>query len=923
IHRLANGLRVYLSPNLQEPRVYSSIAVRAGGKNDPDDSTGMAHYLEHMLFKGSRSLGTLDFEKEKAHLDRIGVLYEQLFVSTATAEREAIYREIDAENLLASKYAIPNELDRLYNSLGFGGVNAYTTEERTVYTSEFPANRAEAWAAVESNRFAQPVFRLFQTEIETVYEEKNRSMDNAERILNEAMEARLYRRHPYGQRTVLGSIEHLKNPSLAKMYAYYAAQYRPENMAVLLSGDFDRERMLALIEKRFGGWRPGPAPPRRDWPLTPPEKTEKVEVRYEAEEKVAVSWPTVAVNHPDQDALDVMDMVMDNAQAGLVNLRLNQAQLVKAAGSYPRHRNDAGSWQLWAVPKKGQTLEEAEALLLETVAALKRGEFSEEDVRAVITDFEVSEKRKLESNDARVSMMVDAFAEREAWPQAVGKLDRLRAVTKADVLRVAGRYLGEGRVVGYRREGKQQPPSIKKPAFTKIELDPGRESAFFRSVMAIPAKPLEPRFLREGKDYVRRETPWGRLYASKNPINDLFGMTLVFDRGRKHERALCEALRLFELSGAGALSAEDFKRKLYGLGSTLSVGCGEQQVSVSVSGLEENLEETVKLVRGRFEAPNVSTDTLRRMIDVELGEHKDNKKNQGYVFMALSERAKRGKESSVLGQLTDAEVTRLELEPLKTLIRGLFAFRRDAMYVGTRQPEAVEPLLAWGGPPYRAPPPYEPRRWERVSKPAVLFVHRDQVQSNIGLFAPFEVYEPARAVDYLYYNSYMGGSMSGVIFQEVREARALAYASSGGLGAGERAGDETLVWGSLGTQADKSVEAATLLRKLLQRVPMSEGRFRETRKSVEEDFRTGVVTFREVPGAVYAWELRGIRGDPRPERFTRALRYEAKDLEDFARPFADKPFGVFILGDRARIERQALESLGEVVELKIDDLFPY
>ncbi|MBI5201785.1 MAG: insulinase family protein [Elusimicrobia bacterium] len=923
VHRLANGLTIYLSPNRQEPRIYTSIAVRTGGKNDPDDCTGLAHYLEHMLFKGSAGLGTLDYAKEKKHLDRISALYDKHFIAKSTAARAAIYAEIDKENVAAAAFAIPNEFDRLYNSLGVGEVNAHTTDERTVYVSEIPANRAEAWATVEADRFARPVFRLFQSELEAVYEEKNRSMDNPDRALGEALEAKLYAVHPYGQRTVLGSIEHLKNPQLSRIAAYYRQRYTPSNMAIALSGDFDRDAMLALLEKHFGAWKAAAPTPERTWALPYPKGRETVEVRFEAEERVVVAWPTAAGNHPDEDALDVMDMVMDNSQAGIVNLRLNQAQKVKVAGSYPSYYNDAGSWRLWAAPKKGQTLEQAEALLMEVVGALKAGDFSEDDVKAVITDFEVSEKRKFESNEARADMMVDAFATRDDWKHSAAKLDRLRKVTKADVVRVANKYLGEGRVVAFRREGKPQLPSMQKPSFTKLEIDPKRESKFFRKAMSIEAKPLEPKFLEENKDYVRKEEPWGKLYAGPNPINDLFSISFVFNVGRKHERTMCEAMRLLELSGAGALSAEEFKRKLYGLGSSMSLGCGEQQTAVSIGGLDANFEKTLELVRSRFESPTASTSTLADMIEVELGQHKDNKKNQGYVFHALSEYARRGAKSAVLAELSDDELKKLDAADMRRQTGLLFGLKRDVLYVGPRKPEAVEGLLGWGQAPWKEGKAYEPRRYEKPGKPAVFFVAREQVQSNVGMYSSDEIYDPSKAVDYLYYNLYMGGSMSGVIFQEIREARALAYSSSGGYGTGDRTGDENLVWGSLGTQADKTVEAASLLQTLLKKIPMSSARFNETRKAVEEDFRTSVITFREVPGTIHQWEERGIMKDPRPERFQRALKYSSTELESFAKRFEDKSFSTYVLGHGERVDRKGLAGLGEVEELKIDELFPY
>ena len=596
VHKLSNGLTVYLSPNHQVPRVSAWIAVRTGSKNDPATTTGLAHYLEHMLFKGTRDFGTTDYAKEKPHLDRITELYEEHFRAKDPAERERLYKEIDRENLQAVKYEVPNEIDKMYRRLGMHGLNAFTSDESTMFVVDMPSNRLAQWSLIEQDRFSHPVFRLFQSELEAVYEEKNRGMDNAERMLNEALLKKLYKVHPYGQQTTIGEIEHLKNPSLKNMYDFYRRWYVPNNMAVALAGDFEPEAALAQLEKTLGQWKPEPLPAPKAWPLPPPNGTERVEVKYEAEEKVVIAWPTVAIRDNDADALTVMDMLMDNSVAGLVNLELVQAQKVKAAGSYPTFYNDAGDWQLWAVPKRGQSLEDAERLLLETVDHLKAGRFSDDDIKAVITNFEVGEKMRLESNDARVAFMADSFVRLEPWAEAEGRLDRLRKVTKDDVLRVANKYLGPDRVIAYRRNGKPVIPSITKPGFTKVDIDQSRESAFARRVLAMPVSPIEPRWLQEGRDYELASLPAGKLYASRNPFNDLFSLTFVFDRGQRQQRDLCAALSLLDLSGAGGMSADAFKKKLFGLGTSLSYGCGEQESSVQLAGLDKNLWPSLRLV---------------------------------------------------------------------------------------------------------------------------------------------------------------------------------------------------------------------------------------------------------------------------------------------------------------------------------------
>ncbi|MBI5247211.1 MAG: insulinase family protein [Elusimicrobia bacterium] len=923
IHRLPNGLTIYLSPNKGEPRISARVAVRAGSKNDPADSTGMAHYLEHMLFKGTGRLGTLDYEKERPHLERIRELYEDLFKTKNEAGRAKIYKAIDAENIAASASAVPNEFDRFYRSIGAEGLNAFTSDEMTVYVVSIPANRLEAWAKVEAERFKSPVFRLFQTEIETVYEEKNRSLDNAERVLGDEMENRLYKHHPYGQQPTLGSIEHLKNPSLAKMYAFYDRWYAPNNMAITLAGDFDRAKTLELLKRHFGAWTAHPLPDLPKWEITKPKGNEKYEVKYEAEQKVEIAWLTSPHSSVDADALEVMDMIVDNSAAGLFNLRLNQAQKVKSSGSYPNLRNDAGSWNVWALPKKGQTPEEAETLLLEAVEALKAGDFSDDDVAAVITNFEMSEKGRLESNEARVSLMSSSFLSLEPWERAVGRLDRIRKITKADVVRVANKHLGADRITVYRRDAKPEIPKITKPSFTHVEIDPSRESAFMKEILAIPAPPLDPRWLVSGRDYQITPIDGGRLYSAKNPYNDLFSISFHYERGSRAERELCAAMDLLDLSGAGPWSADEFKKKLFALGTSLGYSCSDQDSAIHLSGLDRNLWPSLELMAQRFDWPNIEAGTLAKMIEVELGARDDEKKNPAAVHYALGQLAARGRDSAVLRRLSNPEFKALDESRLKSLIRGFMLHPARVAYVGNRAPREIGKLLD-SGRRLRPVPPRVPLKLLRPATPRVLFTHRDMVQAQVGLFAADETFEPEHVVDYQFYSEYMGGDMSAVIFQEVRESRALAYSASGGHTNAADKGDDTQLWGRLGCQADKTTEAVTLMKSLFADFPASEKRFRETAKSIEESYRTSPVPFRGIPGTVIGWEDQGITGgDPGPKRFERSLKYTLPELQQFAARFKTKPLTVWILGHRERVGLDHLKSLGEFEEKPLDSLFPY
>lgn len=276
IYTLDNGLKVYMTVNGEAPRIQTYIAVRVGSKNDPLETTGLAHYFEHLMFKGTESFGTQDYEAERPMLDEIERLFEVYRTTTDADERRAIYARIDSVSQEASKLAIPNEYDKLMSAIGAAGTNAFTSYDMTVYTEEIPSNQIDNWAKIQSDRFANAVIRGFHTELETVYEEYNMSLTSDSRKMLDSLMVALYPHHPYGMHTVLGTQEDLKNPSITNIKNYYKTYYVPNNMAICLSGDFDPDRMIATIDKYFGGLKPNPELP--EWSFTPePAMTAPVE----------------------------------------------------------------------------------------------------------------------------------------------------------------------------------------------------------------------------------------------------------------------------------------------------------------------------------------------------------------------------------------------------------------------------------------------------------------------------------------------------------------------------------------------------------------------------------------------------------------------------------------------------------------------
>ncbi len=928
IYQLGNGLSVYLSANHQEPRFHAEIAVRAGSKHDPAEATGIAHYLEHMLFKGTARIGTLDYENEKVHLDSIETLYERHSAESDPDQRKTIYALINEQNQLASQFAIPNEFDRLYSGMGETGLNAHTWVEETVYEVDLPANRLRQWATVESERFSQPVFRLFQTELETVYEEKNRSTDNKDRLISEAVERVLYKKHPYGQQTTLGSMEHLKSPSLKRMYEYYNTYYVPNNMAILISGDIQIGETIALIDSAFSPWESKELPKASQWKEEPLKGAEQITVQYPGEEMVRLAFRTVANRHPDAEALELVDMVLNNRVAGLIDLNLNQQQRVRQAGSYPSLYNDYGAQYLYGIPKQSQTLEEVQQLLLDQLELVKQGAFAEELIPAIITDFEKSYKQQFERNGSRVELMAHNFISFEDWERAVNKIGRMKKLTKKDVVRAAKKYFGKDYVVGYRRDGKPDLPTIEKPAIDKVEIDPSRQSAFFARVMEMPVSQIEPVFIAPEKDFQIRPVSEGvTLYYCPNPMNDLFSLTASLDLGLLTDQQLATARDLLDKAGTPHFTPEALKQEWYRLGTDFSMGASDYETSFSLSGLDANFGASLALMDELLRQPVAADSALAELINITLAQRADSQKDHRTLSQALYLFNRFGEASPFRRALSNQQLQELKKDELLGLISGLRGYRHALLYTGSLP---IDTVLAQLKEHYtlpaesKTPPPQQPPLVRRPEATQVYLFDKEMAQAQVRIEAGDIPYDETHRPLIQLYNEYFGGSMASIVFQELREARALAYQAWAQYFTAERKGEENLMVGFIGCQVDKTPEATQVFLQLMDQMPVSEERFAAAKDAILSQYRTSRLGFRQILGVVRQWERQGLAVDPRTGRYPLLQQASLEQmLKFYGEQVQHRPRMISIVGDKNKMDLALIGAAGPITEVGLPELFSY
>jgi len=832
IYTLDNGLQVWLSRNTDAPRVQTNIAVRAGSKNDPADATGLAHYLEHMLFKGTSRIGTADWAKESAELRKISDQYELRRTVADEARRDAIYHVIDSLSTVAASYAVPNEYDKMIKSIGARGTNAYTSTEQTVYINDIPSDELERWAMIESERMQECVLRLFHTELETVYEEFNRGQDNDGRTAAEMLDKLLYKKHPYGTQTTIGTGEHLKNPSMVKIHEFFDNWYRPNNMAVVLAGDIDYDRTIALVDKYFGKWTRKEEPGFTFSPEDPITTPMQAEVAGPDREWVSLAWRFGGTKTDDPLMLELIAGILSNGKAGLIDLNLLQEQKVLGAAAFSGEQADYSEFGMRVQPREGQTLEEARDLALGQLDALKRGEFDDWLIQAVVDDNKQQQIRYWnENNSLRASAMTDAFILRKDWKNMVDLYDRMGRITKQQVIEFAKARLNNNYACVLKRTGEATGRhKVTKPKITPIDIKRDGKSAWRLDWEKIPSATMTPEFVDFNAAIARQTLASGvELACVKNPSNDLFSLNYILDMGTLHDRELRVAIEYLDYLGTSKYSPADLKKELFKLGLDISVFAGDDRSYVTLSGLEKNLEQGIELLEHVLADAQPDKEALPGLIADIRKKRQDQLKNKGaLLYSGLLNHARYGEKNPLNDILTNEQLAELLPQPLVDRIHGLTSMKHKVFYYGRKGVGEVAALMAKHHHVPAVLTDYPPERMYPelpTTVNTVLFADYDMVQTEMLLNSKAGPFDVAKLPFASLFNEYFGSGLSSIVFQEIREAKALAYGANASYTSPAKKKDAHYVRAFIGTQADKLPDALDAMLKLMNDMPMAEAQF--------------------------------------------------------------------------------------------------
>ena len=930
MYTLENGLKVYMTVNKETPRIQTYIAVKVGGKNDPAETTGLAHYFEHLMFKGTEQFGTADYAAEKPLLDQIEALFEVYRVTEDEAERAELYRQIDSISYLASDIFIPNEYDKLMSVIGAEGTNAYTSTDMTVYVEDIPSNQIENWARIEADRFMHPVIRGFHTELETVYEEKNMSLTNDFRKSLEAMDGILFADHPYGTQTVLGTQEHLKNPSVTNIKNYHKTYYVPNNMAICLSGDFDPDEMLSIIEKYFGQMEPNTELPEVDFETkTVIESPVSKEVYGLDAENIMIGWKYPGAGTQEALVADVVSYILSNGSAGLIDLNLNQQQKVLGAQAMSYTRPDAGEFLIMADPKQGQTLDEVKDLVLAEIAKLRAGEFDEALLTGTINNMKLRQMRMLESNSDRADMFVQSFINGTDWADEVAWIENLSKVTKQDVIDWANKYLSDNSyAVIYKRQGEDKTvQKVSAPKITPIKANRDAQSAFLAEIQATEVTPIEPVYVDYDKDMSIFDVNGLEVLYAQNELNDITYVTYSYNKGVTEDPALNLAFSYLSYLGTPTRSAEEIAQQMYQLACGFNMGSGSSTTSISVNGLAENMPQAMEIVEDLVynaipdEAilANLKADIFKSRIDAKL--------SQGSCFSALQSYILYGPEYIQKTTMSNEQIQALTSEELLAKVRDILGCQHEIRYYGpASETEAAELLKA----NHKIAEDLKP-----LQKQYIKYLTVDQ--SKVYL-APYDA-KQIRYIQYsnrgekldlaadpylTLYNEYFGGGMNAIVFQEMREARGLAYSSSARLYMPSFKDDTYMYYAFIATQNDKMKTAIEAFDEIINDMPESENAFNIAKEALVSRIRTERISGRGVLSSYISDRELGITEPRSKQIFEVAQTLTLDDVKATQQKWVkDRTYVYGILGDIKDLDTAYLQTLGPVQVLTLEEIFGY
>ena len=925
IYILKNGLKVYLAQNFDAPKIQTYIPVKTGSNNDPFDNTGLAHYLEHMMFKGTSKLGSSNWEKEKPLLDEISNLYEQHKAETDPEKKKIIYKKIDEVSQEASKFAIANEYDKAISSLGANGTNAHTWLDETVYKNNIPNNELEKWLKIEKERFSDLTLRLFHTELEAVYEEFNRAQDNDARLVNYELMDALFPKHPNGQQTTLGKSEHLKNPSMVAIHKYFDEYYVPNNYAMVLVGDLEFEKTIQLIDQYFGTFKYRELPLKKVVAEEPMSKIAERVVKSPSTERLQLAWRTDSYGTKGFRLADLVANILTNSgESGLIDLNINQSQKALRAIAYATPFKNYGTFSMVIVPKIDQTLEEAKKLLLDQIEIVKKGDFPDWLISAITNDFKIQKLKAFETADGLATALYGTFINNQSWEEELNDLNEYAQITKEEIINFANDFFKDNYAVVKKEKGiNENLIRVENPGITPIKINKESQSEFLKEILAEKSTEIMPDFIDYKKTILTDEIEGKKVSFVENKYNNIAQTHFIFPFGGDHDKELGLATQVLQYLGTPDFTPEKLHQEFYKLGISNDFRTAPDQLIISLSGLEENMPQGIQLLKNWLQNAKPDQDVYEENVKTILESREVAKKDKGRIMTALSNYAKFGKESRFTDVVSEERLHQIKSEEMTQKIHDLLFMPYQIFFYGNNFnnfKSCVKPFIEKETVKISDKKIYS----EPAAEGKVYFTNYDMVQTEMSKVAKGKNVNLKNFGKVNVFNEYFGRGLSSIVFQEIRESKSLAYSAYVSYIANAELNHPDYVTTYIGTQANKLAIAVEAMDELMENLPQIPAQFENAKNAALKQIQAGRVNRTNIFFNQLNLKKLGIDYDLRKDIYQEIEKLSLADLTSFYNDNL-KPlkYNTAIIGKKENLDLIAMKKMGEFYEVSLEEIFGY
>lgn len=931
--KLPNGLSVYVWEDDHATDVFGMVAVNAGAKEDPAEYTGLAHYLEHLMFKGTDKIGTLDWGKEKPVYEKIIAKYDEMADVADPVRKVEIAKEINQLTQEAAQYNVLTEFSALTQSYGGQNLNAGTSYDYTSYFNSFPPGDIYKWLELNSERLINPVFRSFQAELETVYEEYNRGQDQQDRREGNFVLENIFAGHPYA-RPVLGLPEHLKNPRLSKLIEFYNKWYVPENMALILAGKVKTNEIISIIREKFGRLESRPVPERIQYSETPLKGRKEISAKIAQYPTVTLIYKGIPLSSEDDIALDICTSILSNSsRTGLIDKLVLDGDLMYA-GAFAKSLKDRGFIEIFAVPvydrnqRRFESLGSVEKMILTELKKLKEGKFEDWLVQSIKNKMIRDYERSLESNYNKLNMIAQTVLAGKDMSYVLEYSNNVTAVTTDQIKEVAKKYFGDDFFAFRLEEGKpDKGKELEKPQYDPVKPVRGAESNYAKEFKNLPVRFIK-NFAYMNDVTVRPMNDRSQLYYAKNPENEIFTLTLKFGVGTHKMPKLALAANMMNNAGImGQLDAQEVKQAFSNLGASCSYSVDDNYLYVMLNGFEENLEASCNLLTRQVLLPKLDEKQMSRLQGSAMQERTVEKKSNESLNAAMEEYLLYGDKSDYIDRLPLEEINSLTVSSLTGEFQRATDYEAEIHYAGALPVDRVYEILSKNLPLKQGEKEStSPEIKDRVNytENTVFFLpNNDAKQSTITFFIEGPEYKKEMDAFAAAFNQYFGaGSLSCIVYQEIREYRSMAYHATGAFRTPVLENKKTCFSGDLGTQSDKTLDAIDVYMDLLNNMPQYADRMDNIKNYLKQTASVEKPNFRYASQIYQDWKRRGYIQSPAATNFQ---TYDKMTFDDVVKFYNEnikrRPVAIGIVGNPKVIDEKALAKYGKVVRLSPSKVF--